>query len=147
MPEEKLYLETAENLHAEEYLEALWIIEDEGEEPVKISSVSEKLGVTPPSAVGMLKKLASLGHVEYLPRKGVILSDEGRKIGRHIVRNGMLIEMFMDEQLKIPPDDRLACGMEHHMTEEFAEALCGMLGHPEKCPHNNLIPPGSCCGR
>ncbi|MFQ6134544.1 MAG: iron dependent repressor, metal binding and dimerization domain protein, partial [Nitrososphaerales archaeon] len=35
--------------------------------------------------------------------------------------------------------------IEHHMTEEFADALCTLMKHPRKCPHGNPIPKGRCC--
>lgn len=129
----------------EEYLEALWLCEDKGERPARISRVSKMLRISPPSVVGMLKNLEGKGYVEYLPRRGILLTAKGEEIGRRMVRNGMLLEVFMREKLNIRVDERLACGVEHHITTEFVDALCKMLNHPKACPHGNLIPPGECC--
>ncbi|KEQ55759.1 DtxR family iron dependent repressor protein [Marine Group I thaumarchaeote SCGC AAA799-E16] len=42
-------------------------------------------------------------------------------------------------------DEEMVCGIEHHMNKQFTNALCIMLNHPRKCPHNNEIPMGECC--
>jgi DtxR family Mn-dependent transcriptional regulator len=31
------------------------------------------------------------------------------------------------------------------MKKKFTDALCTLLNHPRKCPHNNHIPYGQCC--
>jgi len=31
------------------------------------------------------------------------------------------------------------------MNKQFTDALCTMLKHPRKCPHDNVIPLGNCC--
>ncbi len=142
-----LYVDPVDSENKEEYLEAVWMIEETGESPVKISTISQKLSIAPPSAVQMLKKLENEGYVEYKTREGVTLTKKGSIIGRRMVRNGMLIESRMVKSLGIEIDPKVACGIEHHMTDEFADAICSLLKHPIKCPHGNLIPKGSCCIR
>ena len=43
----------------------------------------------------------------------------------------------MDSALKVAIDEEMVCGIEHHMNKQFTDALCTMLGHPRKCPHNS----------
>ena len=142
-----LYVDPVDSENKEEYLEAVWIIGKTGESPVRISSISQKLKVTPPSAVQMLKKLEKEGCINYKNREGVTLTRKGRIIGQRMVRNGMLIESLMVKSLGIEIDSKVACGIEHHMTDEFANALCSLMKHPIKCPHGNLIPKGNCCNK
>lgn len=142
-----LYIDPVGSENKEEYLEAVWIIEKTSESPAKISTISEKLKVAPPSTVQMLKKLEKEGYVKYQIREGVSLTRKGNKIGRHIVRNGRLIEKLMDDTLGITIDPKVACGIEHHMTKEFADAICTLMNHPNKCPHGNIIPKGKCCNK
>ena len=123
------------------------MLEETGESPVKISTISQKLNVAPPSAVQMLRRLEKERYVKYRPREGVNLTPRGRRIGRHMVRNGLLIEKLMVDSLGIAIDPKIACGIEHHMTEEFADALCTLLKHPQTCPHGNSIPQGRCCDK
>ncbi len=140
-----LYVDPVGSENKEEYLEAVWIIEEMGESPAKISTISLKLKVAPPSTVQMLKKLEKEGYLKYIAREGVNLTLKGSVIGRRIVRNGMLIEKLMKDTLGLEIDPKVACGIEHHMTDEFANAICTLLNHPNKCPHGNLIPKGNCC--
>ena len=62
-----------------------------------------------------------------------------------MIRNSRLLEVLMDSALKIGIDEEMVCGIEHHMNKQFTDALCTMLHHPRKCPHNLAIPKGECC--
>lgn len=131
--------------NVQEYLEILWISEEAGKSIAKVGWLAEHLGVKPPSVVEMYKKLEERGFVKYYPYRGVKFVDKGREIAKHVVRNHRLVELLMKQTLNIDVDEGVACGVEHHMTEEFTAALCSLLGHPRRCPHGNLIPMGSCC--
>ena len=142
--DEELYVETASSEHIEMYLKAVWLIEENGETPVRITSISKTLGVAAPSVVQMLRNLDG-SYVTYLPRKGVKLTSKGTEIGRRMIRNTRLAELLMRRILNVNLDGRVVCGLEHHMSDEFAEALCTLLGHPSRCPHGHTIPLGHCC--
>lgn len=129
----------------EEYLEALWISEEENRVPAKIKWISERLDVSPPSAVEILKKMEKENYVNYREREGVELTEKGRKVARRVIRNHRLIESLMDKTFDQEVDEKTACGIEHHMSKEFTNALCIELGHPRKCPHGKNIPKGECC--
>lgn len=131
--------------NVEEYLEALWILEERGQKLSKIVDVASQLEVSAPSAVEMFRKLEKAGYVEYMPYKGISLTGAGRKIASMIVRNHRLAEVLMKKALGEKIDEGVVCGMEHHMSVKFANALCRLLGHPRKCPHGNPIPKGACC--
>jgi len=62
-----------------------------------------------------------------------------------MMRNSRLLEVLMNDSLKIKIDEEMVCGIEHHMNKQFTDALCTMLNHPRKCPHDNDIPRGNCC--
>ncbi len=137
-------MKLSENI--EEYLEMLYVFEEQGEHTASIKRVSEELGISPPSAVQMLKKLEKQGLVNYKKRVGVSLTKDGRDIARTIIRNHRLAETLMRKTLNKKIDEEVVCGLEHHMSEEFADAICTLLDHPETCPHGNTIPKGKCCG-
>jgi DtxR family transcriptional regulator, Mn-dependent transcriptional regulator len=143
--EEELYVGTAELEHIEMYLKAIWHIREKKEQ-VKVSSIAKILNVTQPSVVQMLHKLNDSKLVEY--RKGNTIMEmtlEGEKIGEKMIRNTRLLEVMMKESLKIEIDEEMVCGIEHHMKDIFTDALCTLLKHPRKCPHNFDIPVGNCC--
>jgi DtxR family Mn-dependent transcriptional regulator len=129
----------------EEYLEALWVSEESGEKLAHIKWVAAHLGISAPSAVEMLKKLEKEGFVVYKDRKGIDLTDKGREIAKRIIRAHRLIEVLMEKTLKMEVREETVCGMEHHMDEDFMDALCTLLEHPRHCPHGNMIPKGKCC--
>jgi DtxR family Mn-dependent transcriptional regulator len=131
--------------NVEEYLELLYVFEESGTGLARISSVSKELGISPPSAVQMLKKLEGKGLVDYKKRKGVQLTEKGRMLGKRIIRNHRLVETLMKKTLNKNVDETVVCGLEHHMSEEFADAICTLLQHPRSCPHDNNIPLGVCC--
>ena len=143
--DEVLFVGTAEAEHVEMYLKAIWHIKERNE-PVKISVIAKMLNVRQPSVVQMLKKLNERELVEY-NKAGVFLTETGEKIGSSMMRNSRLLEVLMDSALKVAIDEEMVCGIEHHMNIQFTDALCTMLNHPRKCPHEHDIPMGECCGK
>lgn len=141
--DEILFVGTAEAEHVEMYLKAIWHIKERNE-PVKISTIAKMLNVRQPSVVQMLKKLNEQNLVNY-SKAGVSLTEGGEKVGSSMMRNSRLLEVLMDSALKVEIDEEMVCGIEHHMSRQFTDALCTMLKHPRKCPHGHAIPPGSCC--
>ena len=143
--DEVLFVGTAEAEHVEMYLKAIWHIKEKNE-PVKISVIAKMLNVRQPSVVQMLKKLNEKELVEY-NKAGVFLTETGEKIGSSMMRNSRLLEVLMDSALKVEIDEEMVCGIEHHMNIQFTDALCTMLKHPRKCPHDHDIPMGECCSK
>ena len=141
--DEILFVGTAEAEHVEMYLKAIWHIK-EREEDVKISTIAKMLNVRQPSVVQMLKKLNIKNLVNY-NKAGVKLTEEGQVVGANMMRNSRLLEVLMESTLKVKIDEEMVCGIEHHMKKEFTDALCTMLKHPRKCPHEREIPMGECC--
>ena len=141
--DEVLFVGTAEAEHVEMYLKAIWHIKEKGE-PVKISTIAKMLNVRQPSVVQMLKKLNEQNLVNY-SKAGVSLTESGETVGSKMMRNSRLLEVLMDSALKVEIDEEMVCGIEHHMSQEFTDALCTMLRHPRKCPHGHAIPRGVCC--
>ena len=141
--DEVLFVGTAEAEHVEMYLKAIWHIKERGED-VKISTIAKMLNVRQPSVVQMLKKLNTQDLVTY-NKAGVKLTEAGEKIGSSMMRNSRLLEVLMDSALKVEINEEMVCGIEHHMNKQFTDALCTMLNHPRKCPHDHDIPMGECC--
>lgn len=144
---EELFLEPVRSDHTEMYLKALWLLHEMGEGPAKVSSISKILNISPPSVVEMLRRLAGRDLIDYIGRKGGVLTPKGGRVGRRMVRNTRLVEALMVRKFKIDVDEKVACGLEHHMTKQFSESLCTLLKHPAKCPHGYSIPRGICCER
>lgn len=124
----------------EMYLKVL--VEMGAGEPVAISRLAERLGVTPVSASEMIRKLSEQGLVTYFPYKGVALTNKGRNVAVNVLRRQRLWERFLYDHLKIEwaKTYELACSLEHATAPEVTEALAVFLGHPKTCPRGNFIP-------
>jgi Mn-dependent DtxR family transcriptional regulator len=73
----------------EDYAKAIYALERRGAEAVTINALAERLGVTPASASGMVKRLGELGLVEHRPyrlRAGDHRRDPARR--RRLPRRG-----------------------------------------------------------
>ena len=143
MKEEILFVGTADAEHTEMYLKAIWHLRERGER-CRINSIAKMLNITEPSVVQMLKKLSERGLVIY-NKNGVKLTESGQQVGATMMRNSRLLEVMMEIALKVEIDEEMVCGIEHHMKRQFTDALCTMLNHPRRCPHNYDIPKGVCC--
>ena len=135
MAEDKI----SENI--EEYLEVLYRNGSNGEQ-VSTTTLSKELGIAPGSVTQMLKKLESLGYIEYTPYKGATLTNEGMQIAQKITRKHRILEKFLMDVLKIKEENihEQACEMEHTLSDEAERALCTMLNNPDVCPGDNIIP-------
>ncbi len=143
MKEEILFVGTADAEHTEMYLKAIWHLRERGER-CRINSIAKMLNITEPSVVQMLKKLSEQGLVVY-NKNGVKHTESGQQVGATMMRNSRLLEVMMESALKVEVDEEMVCGIEHHMKKQFTDALCTMLNHPRRCPHNYDIPKGVCC--
>ena len=112
------------------------------EEPVSISHLAQRLGVSSPSTIEMVKRLSEQELVIHTPYKGVLLTDKGRKRAHNILRRHRLWERFLTDSLGLPWQEvhDLACRLEHATASEVTNALSEFLAHPATCPHGNPIP-------
>jgi DtxR family Mn-dependent transcriptional regulator len=130
------------NEGAENYAKALYELQARGGSAVGTTAVAERLGVTPASASGMLKRLADEGVVDYAPYHGARLTPEGKRIALEMIRHHRLIELFLAEVLDMPWDRVHAEAevLEHHISEELEELIAAKLGEPAIDPHGDPIP-------
>lgn len=125
----------------EMYLKSICELEV-GEEPVSISQLAQRLAVSSPSTIEMVKRLAEQELVTHTPYKGVALTEKGRKRAYAILRRHRLWERFLNDNLGLPWQDvhDYACRLEHTTAPEVTNALAEFLGQPATCPHGNPIP-------
>jgi DtxR family Mn-dependent transcriptional regulator len=132
----------AESESMEMYLKTILELEEDADEPVAISQIAERLGVSAVSATEMVKRLVERDMVVHTPYKGVELTPLGRRRGFSVLRRHRLWERFLVDELHIAWERShdLACRLEHATADEVTEALADFLGNPATCPHGNLIP-------
>ena len=124
----------------EDYLKQIHLLAEGG--MVTTQALAGRMGVRPASVTGMLKKLASLGLVDYAPYRGVRLTEAGRAVALEVLRHHRLIETYLAEALGYDWDEVHAEAerLEHHISEAFEARIAEWLGHPERDPHGDPIP-------
>jgi DtxR family Mn-dependent transcriptional regulator len=111
-------------------------------EPVPVTSVADRLGISTVSASEMIHRLETRKFVRHRPYKGVYLTEDGRREANGVIRRQRLWECFLNDDLGIPWEHvhDFACQLEHATDPVVTEALADFLGHPATCPHGNPIP-------
>ena len=125
----------------QDYVREIYKLEANGERATT-SQIAARLGVAPPSATAMVKRLASLGLAEHEPYRGVALTEGGRRVALEVIRHHRLLEQYLADTLGLPLDavhaeaDRL----EHALSEELEARIDESLGFPTHDPHGDPIP-------
>ena len=126
----------------QDYAKAVYALEARGGAAVSTNDLAARLGVTPGSVSGMLRKLAEVGLLEHEPYHGVRLTDEGRRVALEVLRHHRLLELFLAQELGMSWDRVHAEAevLEHVLSEELEELIAGHLGDPAIDPHGDPIP-------
>jgi DtxR family Mn-dependent transcriptional regulator len=125
----------------QDYLKELYKLHTGGERATT-TELARRMGVSPPSATAMIKKLADLGLVEHRPYKGASLTELGERTALEVVRHHRLLEQYLAQTLGLSLDavhaeaDRL----EHALSEELEAHIDRTLGYPTHDPHGDPIP-------
>lgn len=126
----------------EDYLKAIYTLEERAGGRVSTSELADHLEVTSPTVTSMVTKLAERGLVEREKYKGVRLTEEGKVVALEVVRHHRLLESFLAEQLDYDwaevhdEADRL----EHHLSERLVGRIADALDDPGVDPHGDPIP-------
>lgn len=117
-------------------------VEDGAQGPVPVPMLADALDVSRVSANEMVKKLDGRGLVQYIPYKGALLSAEGERIAKTILRRRRLWSVFLSDQLGLTPKaaDTVACEFEHITPADVARRLSEFLGDPRVSPQGKPIP-------
>jgi DtxR family Mn-dependent transcriptional regulator len=126
----------------QDYLKAIHALEERGGEAVRTTALADRVGVSPGSATGMVKKLVGDGLVRHRPYRGVELTPEGRQMALDVIRHHRLLELFLVRELGVPWDrvHDEADALEHVVSDRLVELIADKLGHPEFDPHGDPIP-------
>ncbi len=125
----------------EDYLKAIYDLAGKSG-TASTNEVASRLGVSPASVTGMIRRLASQGLLDYERYRGVRLSDAGRGIALRTIRRHRVIETYLTEVLGYAWDrvHDEAERLEHAASDELVERLAQALGNPTSDPHGAPIP-------
>jgi len=126
----------------QDYAKAVYALESRGASLVSTNDLAARLGVTPASVSGMVRKLTEVGIVEHEPYHGVRLTEQGRRVALEVLRHHRLLELFLAQELGMPWDRVHAEAevLEHVLSEELEQLIAARLGDPAVDPHGDPIP-------
>jgi DtxR family Mn-dependent transcriptional regulator len=126
----------------ENYLKAIYKLQENSEEIVATSALAQVMGVHAPSVTDMLKRMAQKKLVSYQKSKGFKLTEKGRQVAIGIIRNHRLWEVFLVDKLGFRWDEvhEMAEQLEHIKSEALVDKLDAYLGYPKADPHGDPIP-------
>jgi DtxR family Mn-dependent transcriptional regulator len=134
--------QTAFSPAVEDYAKAIYALQDRGDGTVSTTALAERLGVTPASASGMVRKLDEQGLVTHVRYRGVRLTASGTRVALEVLRHHRLLELYLAESLDVPWDrvHDEAEVLEHVLSEDLEALIAAKLGHPTHDPHGDPIP-------
>lgn len=126
----------------EDYLKAIYDIEEREETDVTTSRLAERLGVLNSSVSGMVRKLRDSGLAEHRPYGEITLTEDGRAAALGVVRRHRLLETFLVRELNYTWDEvhEDAEVLEHVVSDRLVARIADKLGHPKLDPHGDPIP-------
>lgn len=130
------------NVASDDYLSAIYRLNhDEGESVIAVR-LADRLGVTPPSVAGMLKRLQRDGLVALDRRKVIVLTPEGLRRAERMVRRHRLAECLLTSVLNVPwwRAYEEAHLLEHGISDVTEPHLVETLGNPARSPFGYPIP-------
>jgi len=139
------YIKIPKTVHSfteENYLKAIYKLQETNGEVVATSALAQVMGVHSPSVTDMLKRMASKKLVIYQKSKGFKLTEKGRQVAVGIIRKHRLWEVFLVDKLGFRWDEvhDIAEDLEHIQSEPLVNKLDAYLGYPKADPHGDPIP-------
>jgi DtxR family Mn-dependent transcriptional regulator len=128
--------------NVQDYAKAVYALQQRQGAAVSTNDLAERLGVTPGSVSGMVRKLSDLGLVEHERYHGVRLTGQGRRVALEVLRHHRLIELFLATELGMSWDrvHDEAEVLEHVLSEDLEQLISKRLGDPTLDPHGDPIP-------
>lgn len=107
-----------------------------------VGEVARDLSITPGTVTTMMRHLSAEGYVDYQPRRGLYLTEEGEKAALLVVRRHRLIELFLVQVMGLDWAEvhEEAEQLEHVVSDRIIDRMDEMLGRPAHDPHGDPIP-------
>ena len=114
----------------------------QGDAWVSTSALAERLDVSGPATVRMVRRLHKGGLVDHLPYKGVCLTPPGKRVALLHIRRHRLVERFLVDVLKLGWHDvhDEADVLHKGINQRLEDCIDELMGHPTTCPHGDPIP-------
>jgi DtxR family transcriptional regulator, Mn-dependent transcriptional regulator len=130
------------NVASDDYLTAIFRMQnDEGQDVIAVR-LADRLGITPPSVAGMLKRLQRDGLVALDGKKTIRLTPDGLERAKQMVRRHRLAECLLTDVLHLEwwRAYEEAHLLEHGLSDITEPRLYETLGRPSRSPFGYPIP-------
>ena len=126
---------TQQTASMEDYLEAIVML-SEGGKVVKVTEISNALGVKKPSVTSALTRLSELGLVTHERYGSVELTHEGERIAQDVYWRHKILRLFLVDILNVDPvvAEGDACRMEHVLSRASLSRLAKFIEFLLNCP-------------
>jgi len=116
---------SGESSSVEDYLEAILVLGQESGASVRITDLSERLGVSKPSVSAAIRRLVEAGFASHERYGDVRLTKAGSKRAKDVASRHDLLHRFLAEILGVNDETAQAdaCRLEHDLSEETVERL------------------------
>lgn len=129
---------------ADQYLKAIYLIQEAEDGPAPTGAVAENLGVSPASATEMIGKLEDRGFALHEKYKGVQLTDEGIERAREAVQTYCIIERFLVNVLGVEDFPAEARQLESVIDDTVADRLDTIIDREDDCPDCFAVEADAC---
>ncbi len=126
----------------DEGLELLWLLNEDNHHELE----RFRLNSDDPDVDALIDAMSQEGLI-HIKDGEIFLTEMGTKKAEALIRRHRLAERLFTDVFEMKADqvEDDACKMEHILSEELADSVCTLLGHPPSCPHGKPIPRGECC--
>jgi DtxR family Mn-dependent transcriptional regulator len=125
----------------EMYLRTVFELEEERIVPLR-ARIAERLAQSGPTVSQTVARMERDGLLHVAGDRQLALTDAGRELATRVMRKHRLAECLLVSVIQMPWEEVHieACRWEHVISESVERRLYELLGHPERCPHGNVIP-------
>lgn len=126
---------TRQTASMEDYLETIALLSEENK-AVKVTEISNALGVTKPSVTSALTRLSESGLVTHERYRSVELTPEGERIARDVYWRHETLRHFLVDILNVDPAvaEEDACRVEHLLSRTSLSRLAKFIEFVLNCP-------------
>ena len=125
----------------EMYLRTVYELEEEGVTPLR-ARIAERLRQSGPTVSQTVARMERDGLLTVEGDRHLELTGEGRRQATSVMRKHRLAECLLIDVIGMEWEEVHieACRWEHVISESVERRLYELLGHPDRCPHGNVIP-------
>ncbi|MFC7045128.1 metal-dependent transcriptional regulator [Halobacteriaceae archaeon GCM10025711] len=119
---------------ADQYLKAIYLVQQLQDGPASTGALADRLGVSPASANEMIGKLQDRGLVEHEKYKGVSVTEDGRTRAQQALQTYCILERFLANVLEVEDYQAEARQLEPVIDDTVAERLDMIIDRQASCP-------------